>query len=374
MGLIRGQPRQPWHSTGLASSQPPTPGVAGPGPQTTLRRSMSARETYHRRDPIYLASAPYHVPGGMHNSIQGKPPTVVISSPYPPRCPKFRASGSVSDLRPRGRSRHSCLPFLAHQHEGGSRRNFVGGQSLLTTVLLDADWAHGGHNISSRHTVSSMTTLLPPSSSTTANESTMYGFPSPPLSMTGNEDMPYTNFIPGQGMPMSMPQAPAPPPPQSAPSAASVRQDEYISYYFKYVRELQYVFAGDTLTNVLLPVSVLNGDSGSSWWLHQKPAPTSPQCLRHICCLHSHACYSEPHNRAPSPSLSLPFTCHCGSSHRGGDGLEEDIGITRFDRGYSTRIPPRIHMFFLPILLYIFCIMGGVGGRRCCGPGTRHDR
>lgn len=102
-----------------------------------------------------------------------------------------------------------------------------------------------------------MTTLLPPSSSTTANESTMYGFPSPPLSMTGNEDMPYTNFIPGQGMPMSMPQAPAPPPPQSAPSAASVRQDEYISYYFKYVRELQYVFAGDTLTNVLLPVSVL---------------------------------------------------------------------------------------------------------------------
>ena len=42
MGLIRGQPRQPWHGT-MPMSQPSTPGLGGPGPQTSLRRSMSAR-------------------------------------------------------------------------------------------------------------------------------------------------------------------------------------------------------------------------------------------------------------------------------------------------------------------------------------------
>ena len=100
-----------------------------------------------------------------------------------------------------------------------------------------------------------MSTLLPNSSSSTLNDS-MYGFPSPPLSITGTEDMSYTNFLPNQGIAMSMPPpAPAPPPP--APSTPAIRLEEYIQYYFKHVRDLQYVFAGDSLTNILLPVSVL---------------------------------------------------------------------------------------------------------------------
>lgn len=92
MGLIRGQPRQPWHSAGLStssSSQPSTPGVAGPGPQTTLRRSMSARETTFRRDSPYVAGgagAPYHVPR-MTRPISGKPLVSSTFVPSPARVP-----------------------------------------------------------------------------------------------------------------------------------------------------------------------------------------------------------------------------------------------------------------------------------------------
>ena len=99
MGLIRGQPRQPWHSTGLASSQPPTPGVAGPGPQTTLRRSMSARETY-RRETGYM---PYQLPG-LANSIPGKfPPNSACT-----RVHDVPAFSLGSAPRPRARSHHGC--------------------------------------------------------------------------------------------------------------------------------------------------------------------------------------------------------------------------------------------------------------------------
>ncbi|RPD75011.1 hypothetical protein L226DRAFT_487030 [Lentinus tigrinus ALCF2SS1-7] len=186
MGLIRGQPRQPWHSTGLASSQPSTPGVAGPGPQTTLRRSMSARETYHRRD-TYMAGAPYHLPG-------------------------------------------------------------------LANSIPDTDWSHNISASTPRHQVPPMTSLMHQSSSTSLPD-TMYAFPSPPLSMSGHEEIPYSaGFgLTGQGMSMSMP-PPAPPTPAIPPPQSTIRQDEYISYYFKYVRELQYVFAGDSLTNLLLPI------------------------------------------------------------------------------------------------------------------------
>ncbi|RDX57055.1 hypothetical protein OH76DRAFT_1394812 [Lentinus brumalis] len=182
MGLIRGQPRQPWHSTGLAS-QPSTPGVAGPGPQTSLRRSMSARETYHRRDSGYIPGAPYHLPG-------------------------------------------------------------------LANSIPEPDWTH----TSRHHAVPPMTSLLQHAPSSASLPDTMYGFPSPPLSMSGNEDIPYSSGfgLSSQGMSLSMP-PPAPRTP-AIPPPPSIRQDEYISYYFKYVRELQYVFAGDALTNILLPI------------------------------------------------------------------------------------------------------------------------
>ncbi|EJF64783.1 hypothetical protein DICSQDRAFT_159813 [Dichomitus squalens LYAD-421 SS1] len=186
MGLIRGQPRQPWHSAGLsASSQPATPGVAGPGPQTTLRRTMSARETTFRRDS-YIGtggSAPYHIPG-------------------------------------------------------------------MSRPISDADqWGHNVSASSSRHhpSASPMASLLHNHSTPNINES-LYGFPSPPMPMGAGDDIPYTGFLPQQGMSISMP------PPMPAPPAPTVRRDEYISYYFKYVRELQYVFAGESLTNLLLPI------------------------------------------------------------------------------------------------------------------------
>ena len=73
MGLIRGQPRQPWHGAGLPASQPPTPGVAGPGPQTSLRRTVSAREPYRRGSSGYaVAASPYHHQVALANSVSGK--------------------------------------------------------------------------------------------------------------------------------------------------------------------------------------------------------------------------------------------------------------------------------------------------------------
>ncbi|KAI1797033.1 fungal-specific transcription factor domain-containing protein [Ganoderma leucocontextum] len=191
MGLIRGQPRQPWHSAGLStSSQPSPPGVAGPGPQTTLRGSMSERETTFRRDPPYVArgaSAPYHVP-------------------------------------------------------------------RMTRPISEADqW--GGHNISAsssprHHQVSPMAPLLP----TPPTHDSLYGFQSPPLSMGAGDDIPYGTYIPQQGHPQQGMPISMPPPVPAAPPQPTVRKDEYISYYFKYVRELQYVFAGELLANLLLPI------------------------------------------------------------------------------------------------------------------------
>ena len=127
--------------------------------------------------------------------------------------------------------------------------------SLLTEPRAEADqW--GGHSISAsssprHHQVSPMAQLLP----TPPAHDALYGLQSPPLSMGTGDDIPY--FIPQQGLPpqqgipMSMP-----PPMPAAPPTPTVRRDEYISYYFKYVRELQYVFAGESLANLLLPVSV----------------------------------------------------------------------------------------------------------------------
>lgn len=92
MGLIRGQPRQPWHAGSLSTSQPPTPGIAGPGPRTTLRRSASAREGYHRESG-YMRGAPYHLPG-LPGPASGKLP----SSPC-------RAAACVLVLVPRARAK-----------------------------------------------------------------------------------------------------------------------------------------------------------------------------------------------------------------------------------------------------------------------------
>ncbi len=234
MGLIRGQPRQPWHSTGLAS-QPSTPGVAGPGPQTSLRRSMSARETYHRRDSGYIPGAPYHLPG-LANSIPGKSPPILA------------LATCLSSLL-------ALLPGRVHEAGRGTR--CAGGVFLSPFVSADPvpaepDWSHNSRH----HPVPPMTSLLQHAPSSASLPDTMYGFPSPPLSMSGNEDIPYSSGfgLSSQGMSLSMP-PPAPRTP-AIPPPPSIRQDEYISYYFKYVRELQYVFAGDALTNILLPVSV----------------------------------------------------------------------------------------------------------------------
>ena len=90
-----------------------------------------------------------------------------------------------------------------------------------------------------------MASLLPTHATSGLHDSS-YGFPSPPIPLAAND----AYFIPQQGMSAMPSPMPAPPP------APTVRRDEYISYYFKYVRELQYVFAGESLTNLLLPVSV----------------------------------------------------------------------------------------------------------------------
>ncbi|KAH9902741.1 fungal-specific transcription factor domain-containing protein [Cubamyces lactineus] len=147
MGLIRGQPRQPWHAGSLSTSQPPTPGIAGPGPRTTLRRSASAG------DPHNLPSA------------------------------------------------------------SSSRANQV----------------------------SPMLGFLPTPTSASMSDS-MYGFPQASSSVSISGDDVRYGMLAGQGLPMPVPSTP------------SIRQDEYIAYYFKHVRELQFVFAGDSLTSILYPL------------------------------------------------------------------------------------------------------------------------
>ncbi|KAI0326960.1 hypothetical protein GY45DRAFT_1309636 [Cubamyces sp. BRFM 1775] len=176
MGLIRGQPRQPWHAGNLSTSQPPTPGLAGPGPRTTLRRSASAREAYHRESG-YMRGAPYHLPG----------------LPGP-------ASGA------------------------GDPHNLPSASSSRTNQ------------------VSPMLSFLPTPTTASMSDS-MYGFPqasSSSLSISG-DDVRY-GMLAGQGLPMPVPSTPA------------IRQDEYIAYYFKHVRELQFVFAGESLTSILYPL------------------------------------------------------------------------------------------------------------------------
>ncbi|KAI8980064.1 fungal-specific transcription factor domain-containing protein [Trametes punicea] len=160
MGLIRGQPRQPWHTNGAAGSQPPTPGIAGPGPQTSLRRSASAREA-HRRDSGYMRGAPYHHPG---------------------------LPGPVS-----------VVPMLGF--------------------------------------------LPTPNGAPVSDSHPLYGWSAPSgTSVTLSSEETRFNFLPGQGLPM---------PVQTTPS---IRQEEYITYYFKHVRELQFVFLGESLTNILYPL------------------------------------------------------------------------------------------------------------------------
>ncbi|KAL1940291.1 hypothetical protein VTO73DRAFT_9243 [Trametes versicolor] len=180
MGLIRGQPRQPWH-TGLASaSQPPTPGVAGPGPTTSsMRRSMSARE--YRREAGYMRGAPYHLSG---------------------------LPGAAS-----GPDRHP------HNHPAGPSSSARASQ------------------------MSPMVTFLPTPTSASMSDP-LYGFgqSASSISLPGGDDSHY--FMPSQGLSVSVPSTPQP----------SIRQEEYIAYYFKKVRELQFVFCGDTLANILYPI------------------------------------------------------------------------------------------------------------------------
>ncbi|KAI0649400.1 fungal-specific transcription factor domain-containing protein [Trametes meyenii] len=176
MGLIRGQPRQPWHATGLAASQPSTPGVAGPGPQT-LRRSMSARE--YRRESGVVRGAPYHLPG-------------------------MPGASSGAD----------------HPHN------------------------HPVASSSRSSQVSPMISILPTPTSATMSDP-LYGFsPSASsLSLAGGDDAHY-GFLPGQGLPLPAPTPPTP----------SAHTEEYIAYYFKHVRELEFVFSGESLANILYPI------------------------------------------------------------------------------------------------------------------------
>ncbi|KAH9856610.1 fungal-specific transcription factor domain-containing protein [Lenzites betulinus] len=175
MGLIRGQPRQPWHA-GL-TSQPPTPGVAGPGPHT-VRRSASARE--YRREAAYVRGSPYHHLAGLPGALSGSD-----------HHPHNLASSSSS------RSNPMSSPMI----------NFLPGSS--NGQMSDSMYAY-------RQSGSSVP-----------------------------DDARYGGYLPPQGLPMA---------PPSAPSAASVRQEEYIAYYFKHVGELQYVFCGDALVNILYPI------------------------------------------------------------------------------------------------------------------------
>ena len=167
--------------------------------------------------------------------------------------------------------------------------------------LPEAEWAHNIPSTSSaHHSASTMAGLVPGASSATLVDP-LYGFPAPPLSMSGNDDLPYGTFLPPH---MAMPIPPAAPPHPTPPpvqATSGVRKDEYISYYFKYVRELQWVFAGDALTNILLPVSV------------RVSFCSIRQCVRAP--LRLRACISFPANtRSGSGSAGYHAThlrCHC---------------------------------------------------------------
>ncbi|KAI0360201.1 hypothetical protein OH77DRAFT_1493597 [Trametes cingulata] len=149
MGLIRGQPRQPWH---LSASQPPTPGVAGPG----YRGRWAEDEGRAGR-----ADHPHNIPAASSSRSNQMSPMVNFVPPP--------SSVSMSDN------------IYGYQ------------QSASSTSLAAGDDAHYG-------------------------------------------------FVPGRSLPMPVPSTPP------------VLHEDYLTYYFKHVRELQFVFAGDALTNILYPI------------------------------------------------------------------------------------------------------------------------
>ncbi|KAI9061087.1 hypothetical protein FKP32DRAFT_1667804 [Trametes sanguinea] len=165
MGLIRGQPRQPWH---LSASQPSTPGVAGPGPQT--RRQARGRNLL-----------------GVWTQL-------------------------TEDLPGAG----------DHPHN-----------------ILSSSSSRSSH-------LSPMLSLLPtPTSAPMSDTHPIYGYQAPngssSIALSG-DDARY-GFLATPAISMSVPPTP------------SIRMEEYIAYYFKNVRELQFVFFGEALANILYPLA-----------------------------------------------------------------------------------------------------------------------
>ncbi|KAI0768038.1 fungal-specific transcription factor domain-containing protein [Trametes elegans] len=244
MGLIRGQPRQLWH--GLpSSSQPSTPGVAGPGPHTTLRRAHSDRQP-QRREPGYRR-APYHLPTLPGGAASGKSPThpsvrafacVLVRVPCAREAPAALAISPIWSETPRTLARIRSR----------ARRNLPGVSWLLTAAPAGPEHAHNIPASSRQCQISPMVSFLPAPASAATMSDPLYGFPQsapsvpPPLS-GGGDDGQY-GYLPRQGLPM-----PAPSPPTPA-----IRQEDYIRYYFDHVRELQFVFSGESLASILYPL------------------------------------------------------------------------------------------------------------------------
>lgn len=134
----------------------------------------------------------------------------------------------------------------ANGHRG---RNLLGVSWPLTGVLAGPDRHPHNHPAGSSSArasqMSPMVNFLPTPTSASMSDP-LYGFgqSASSISLQGGDDSHY--FMPSQGLNVSVPPTPQP----------SIRQEEYIAYYFKKVRELQFVFCGDTLANILYPVSI----------------------------------------------------------------------------------------------------------------------
>lgn len=193
-----------------------------------------------------MRGAPYHLPG-LPGPVSGKLP----SSPH--RVPV----GMLVLVAPCPRSLLLNFAYLEHATAAVTRRrrqargrNLLGVWTPLTEVLPGA--GDHPHNIlsssSSRSSHQSpMLSLLPtPASAPMSDTHPIYGYQAPngsSVALSG-DDARY-GFLAAPAIPMSVPTTP------------SIRMEEYIAYYFKHVRELQFVFFGEALANILYPVSTI---------------------------------------------------------------------------------------------------------------------
>lgn len=203
-GLIRGQPRAAYlqHANSTVVPTQSTTPPAGPGPSTTsLQRSGSGSTA----DFSYRRSY-----GGSPSFSQGSPMLPVV----PSKSQGALIFSTIVQLMP---------------HRSGSTPN----TNDLTPMNSFVD-------------------------SSLSSDAMFFGGPT--ISMTSNDTLPYDTLLPSNDLAPHTGMATLIEPSLSPSISPSISQDNYILYYFQEVRNLQFVFAGSALGNLLYSVRLYSID------------------------------------------------------------------------------------------------------------------